>query len=86
MSFELRFVPSAGNLSHWSCSYRTFEQLITAVVVERALGARGDELFVSCPPAAYLLSKTTSFSGAARGSSRTASDRAIFQEDASIWR
>jgi hypothetical protein len=49
MSFELHFVPSAGDLSHWSCSYRTFEQLITAVVAERALGARDDELFVSCP-------------------------------------
>jgi hypothetical protein len=49
MAFDLHFVPSTGGLCHWSCSYRTFEQLITAVAAERALGARDGELFVSCP-------------------------------------
>jgi hypothetical protein len=49
MAFDLHFVPSTGGLSHWSRRYRTFDHLMTAVVAERALGARDDELFVSCP-------------------------------------
>jgi hypothetical protein len=49
MTFELRFVPSVPGLPPWACFYRTFDHLITAVMAELALGARDDELFVSCP-------------------------------------
>jgi hypothetical protein len=49
MTVQSCFIPSVPGLPAWSCFYPTVEQLITAVVAEWALGARDEELFVSCP-------------------------------------
>jgi hypothetical protein len=48
MAFVLHFFPSGAALAQWSYPCRTFDHLLTAVKAERALGARDDELFVSC--------------------------------------